>query len=210
MIKVKSHERVAIIGATGSGKTVLAKRLLKDQNRIIFIDPKHTLNIPGVNLSKSWRLPVFSDNFKMIVRPRRGDDERLADFFFKLFKKGRVTIYIDELSTLVDFFPMATQQLEDIVRTGREKRVAVWAAMQRPRHVPLLFLSESEVFFIFRIRSEDDRKHIEGFAGTKQVNEKLPMLNFWFIRADEDHPVLYSYDPENEKIKHLKGGDSSA
>ncbi len=207
MIRVKSNERVAIIGTTGSGKTVLSKHLLKKQNRIVFIDPKHTLKIDGAKVSRSWKVPLFSDSFSFIIRPRRGEDERLAEFLHKLFKMGRVTIYIDELSSIVDFFPEATMELEDIVRTGREKGVAVWAAMQRPRHIPLLFLSESEVFFVFRLRTGDDRKHVAGFVGIEEVNKKMPLLDFWFIRADEDNASLYRFDPAQEKIKFLKGGD---
>lgn len=204
-IKILNSERVALIGATGSGKTVLSKLLLQNQSRLIIVDPKHTYKTEDTKVLKNWRLPVFSDSFRYVIRPKRDQDSDLADFFYKLFKKGRVTIFIDELSTLVDFFPTATAQLEDIARTGREKKVAVWVAMQRPRRVPILFLSESEVFFIFRIRAEDDRKHIEGFAGSDVVNQKIKKLDFWYIRADEDGAVKYRVDPVQNKI--LKGGD---
>jgi energy-coupling factor transporter ATP-binding protein EcfA2 len=197
MIKIKSWERVTFVGATGCGKTVLAKFLLSSLDRVIVIDPKHTFKMEGFR--KSFLLPWFSDKFHMIVRPKKQDDERLASLLFEAWKRKNMTIYVDECASIVDSFPMANDMLQEITRTGRERGVGVWNALQRPKWIPKLYLSESETFFIFTLRSGDDRDYMSGYAG-EEVKEKIPLFYFWYIRPDELNPCLNKYDPASGEI----------
>jgi hypothetical protein len=79
------------------------------------------------------RIPRFADDFHIIYRPTWDDDEDLANLCAHLNKGKGCTIYCDELSTLAEQFPASTAQLADIARTGRERHVAVWSTLQRPR-----------------------------------------------------------------------------
>lgn len=201
MIKILNSDRVVLIGKTGSGKTTLVKHLLPRINRVIAIDPKHTLNIEG--FKRSWNIPAFSNRFQMIVRPKRNEDERLYDLILKADKMRNVTLYVDELATLTDFFPESVALLGDIARTGREKKVALWTATQRPRNIPRLFLSETEVFFVFKIKSLEDRMYIKGYVG-EEVIEQIQSREFWYIRDDDDTHSLLTLDLETNKIMKIK------
>lgn len=185
-IKIGNSERVAFIGATGSGKTVLAKFLLRGLNRVVVIDPKHTFNAEG--FKETWKLPLWSGDYRIIVRPGRGEDARLANLLWKIFKAGSVTIYCDEAATTYETFPETIEVLTEIARTGREKRVGLWCAMQRPRRVPLVLLTETESYFVFSVRSKDDRDLLRGYTG-EEVNEKLEKYQFWYYRAEDLSPV---------------------
>lgn len=192
-IKINVDERVTFVGATGSGKTYLAKHFLQHQNRCLVIDPKHTFRLNGYGT----RRPLFGDSFRVIYRP--DDDAKLAKYIFSLWSEGDVTIYCDELATLSERFPESTETLGDVARTGREKRVSLWVALQRPRWVPRIFFTEAEVFFIFRLRSGDDRKYLAEFAG-EEVIERINKYDFFYVRADDGDPELLKLDARSGLI----------
>jgi hypothetical protein len=199
-IQIRNNERVAFIGATGSGKTLLAMYLLSGLNRVVVIDPKHTFHLSGYKVG--WRLPLTSGEFHLVIRPGQNDDERLAGFLLRLMRAGSVTIYCDEAATTSDIFPETVAALTEISRTGRENHVALWCTMQRPRRVPLTMLTETESFFVFSVRSKDDRDYIRGYTGD-EVNKKLPRFVFWYFRTDEDSPALMTLNLEKNQVEEF-------
>src|ERR1700690_1855224 len=117
-IQIDDDERVMFVGTTGFGKTVLAKHFLSKLNRVLVIDPKHTFKMDGFKRAK--RLPYFgSEDFHLIYRPRESDDLDLARLLAALNRMKGVTIYCDELATMVGGFPITIRQMEEIARTGR-------------------------------------------------------------------------------------------
>lgn len=190
-IQILNSERVIFVGTTGSGKTVLAKHFLAQMNRVLVIDPKHTFKLDGYKRAK--QLPPFSRDFKIIYRPKWEDDFHLSRLVAKLNKMKDVTIYVDELATLSEQFPETTAMLADVARTGRERKVALWNAVQRPRWTPRIFFTESEVFFLFSLRSGEDRKYISEFIGP-QALDPIKQFTFWYSRLDEIKPYLLHLD----------------
>jgi hypothetical protein len=59
--------------------------------------------------------------------------------------------------------------------------------------------TEAEVFFVFRLQDEDDRKHIAGYVGN-EVREKIPHHHFWYFRGEEESPRLMTLDMGTESI----------
>lgn len=196
-IHLRSDERVVFIGATGSGKTVLAKHLLKRLNRVVVIDPKHTFQLEGFTRRKN--LPLIGKRFKIIYRPNRDDDYRLADFLDDLLKLKNVTIYVDELFSLMDRFPAAGEILTDIVRVGRERHVAVWSSIQRPKRVPIFFLSEAEAFFMFNLRRLEDRLYMAEYLG-EGAEDEIEQFTFWWGHVREQFPALMRLDLDKNFI----------
>lgn len=207
-ISITNSERVFLVGASGSGKTELAKRLLKNLNRVLVIDPKHTFKLEGFNNGWSFinQFDTNKKNFRLFVRPKLGDDEKLFNLINKLYKKKNVTIYIDELATLTDYFPASMMALSNIARTGREKKVSVWTGTQRPRHIPLIFLTESETFFVFSLRAEADRDHVAGYGGD-ELKERIKPFQFWYVKSGKENPDLLTLDLPTGKIKKIRKGE---
>lgn len=198
-IKILASDRVAFIGASGTGKTQLAKFFLTRLNRVVVIDPKHTFRLEG--FKRTWRLPWSKNSdFRLIVRPKMDQDAELYEIIARLYKMGHVTIYVDEMATLSDMFPSSTALLKNVARTGREKRVALWSAVQRPRGVPLVFFTECETFFVFNLRSMDDRQHIRGYIGD-EVLDRIPKYKFWHCSTDSDDLNLLALDLKTQSIK---------
>ncbi|WP_322510718.1 type IV secretory system conjugative DNA transfer family protein [Chloroflexus sp.] len=192
---------MAIIGATGSGKTELARFLLRNQRRVLAIDPKHTLRIDGFR--RGWSLPILYPDFRLIVRPRRDQDAELARLLIEAWRRKNILVYVDELASVTEIFPLSTQILEEIARTGRERKVGLWVAMQRPRWVPRIFLTEAEVMFIFQLRSAEDRQYVAGYAGDVVEQPVRVPHAFWYVRSGEE-PVLLRLNIRKEVIEEVK------
>ena len=200
-VQIDTDERAAIVGTTGSGKTVLAHFLLYwAGDRVIVIDPKHTFH--HEDFKEARRLPFFGNKFKIIYRPKAEDDDNLFSLLREAYKRGNVIIYVDELATLARFFPRSTALLEDISRTGRERSISLWGATQRPRHVPVSFFTESEVWFVFLLRDPRDRGHLRDMVGA-EVQDKIPLYQFWYSRPDMENPQLMTLDLSDKQLKEV-------
>ena len=196
-IHIRTDERVLFVGKTGSGKTQLSKFLLSKMNRCLVIDPKHTFTLDGYEKSK--RLPRFNNEFRVVFRPNENDDEILSKLIRHVSRDGDCTIYCDELATLYEQFPGSTKQLGNLARIGREMNVAVWNAIQRPRWVPRIFLTESEIVFYFKLRSGEDRKYMSEFVGPEAL---APLEPYAFLYANDrnDVPVKMRLDLDKQGI----------
>lgn len=199
-ILIRNDQRLVFVGATGSGKTVLAKHFLPRLNRVVVIDPKHTFKLDGFKARRT--VPMIGKQWRIVYRPRPEDDEDLADFCDDLFRMKNVTIYIDELSTLAERYPTTTAVIADIARTGRERHVAVWSALQRPRWVPRVFFTEAEGVFMFNLRSGEDRAYMAQFTGP-EVLDPIEKFSFWYANADDEHPALMRFNINKNFIESL-------
>lgn len=196
-IKIRTNERVFIVGTTGSGKTEIAKHFLSQMNRVLVIDPKFEFSLEG--FKRARELPPFKREFKIIYRPRDEDDFELSEMVNKLFRGKNVTIYVDELATIVDYFPRTLRKLAQVAREGRSKRVSLWSATQRPRRIPLIFKTESENQFQFFLRDENDRDHMSGYLGRDAI-KPIDLYDFWYVRSGMKFPALLRLDLERGKI----------
>lgn len=177
------------VGATGSGKTLLAKKLIAPLKRILVIDPKHTFSMDGFKTRSRLHWWQYRKNFRVITRPNRGQDKELRDMVELIYNDGNATIYVDEISSLADRFPKTLETLEDIARTGREKLVSLWTAVQRPAWIPRIFMTETESFFVFNLRAEEDRDRMAGFVGDTIFQTPLNKFEFFYCRADANTPA---------------------
>jgi hypothetical protein len=202
MIRISSSDRVVFVGHSGSGKTELAKYFLRMQTRVTVIDPKHTFRLDGFKINKSFSFRPWVNQFQNVIRPGRNDDDKLAEFLFSALKKKNNTIYVDELAVMEERFPESTQVLREIALTGRERKVSLWNAIQRPRGVPRVFFTETEVYFMFNLRSDEDRQYLTGFIGN-EVREQIPRFQFWYYRGEEDTPRLMTLNLKENVIYNL-------
>jgi hypothetical protein len=202
-ISLKTDERISLVGTTGSGKTELVRFLLSQGvNRCLVIDPKFKFYADGYTVKN--RLPFFRKNLKMIYQPSAGDDENLNKILWQLYREENVTIYCDELSMLSDLLPACTRTLATFSRTGRERHVSIWTVIQRPRWVPRIFLTESESFFMFSLRSKEDREYMAGFMGD-EVKSPIPLFSFWYTHLGRtDKSTLMRLDLDKQKLFEIE------
>lgn len=194
--RIKRGENLAIIGPRGSGKTELAKVLLKTRRNAIAVDTKQVENWnmigPSVGERDLYRIRV--GRFIYRVPPEFIVDGNVQDAFFRwaLRAKNR-TVYVDEANDL-----MQTHGLKILMTQGRASNVGVWIATQRPCHIPLFLISEAQHYFIFSLRLKADRDRIEQATGILMPWDELAAQRYNFVHVTDQgviSPVARLPDP---------------
>ena len=170
------------------------------------LDPKAMID------PAQWHLD-WVDN-KGLRDLERGKDARLlvrtydthewSAYLQAAWQATNVVVYIDELYALVEFGRVAPPRiLSQLYTQGREKRVGVWGATQRPSWVPLFTLSECDWFFAFRTQLQDDRKRLSEMMGP-EVLEPIPVedkYGFWMYSIEWDNPLYVPQLRVNGAVK---------
>jgi energy-coupling factor transporter ATP-binding protein EcfA2 len=196
-LKIKRSERVFIVGTTGSGKTTLAKALLYKSPNVVILDPKRTFNLP-----EGWDHVIYTnfneikrhkDEETVIYRPTLEEMEKgTNDFFEWVFDRGNTLLYIDEVMRVVNGTRIG-KGYATCLQLGRERGVGVWSATQRPANIPLVVMTESEHYFVFRLRNIEDRKRIYEYTGHPE-----------FLRMPKDQYGFWYYNDITGNIRYYK------
>lgn len=209
----KAGEHVSIIGPTGSGKTYIAYELLAHSATvelpafIMVMKPRDETTLKFAKRMKyrvvrSWPIPlsIWNPGKKAgyIIWPAHSrdpemDDERHERIFRNLlrdsFVKGDRIIFADETVSLTKEMHLE-RDLTRIWTKGRSMGCGMWAATQRPAHVPLVMYDQAEHLFLAYdpdIRSQQRFKEIGGVDPDLvfQVVGKLKQFQWLYIRRSD-------------------------
>jgi hypothetical protein len=206
------NTRTVLVGATGSGKTTVARSLLQFYPYVIVYDVK------GQMKPADWQgflfVNTFSDLTKAASKQNNGefvfkkivfqpvftelpDEKNLApaDKFFRfIYERLNTVVYVDEVYG-VTAARMIPQYLKAILTRGRERGITAFLATQRPAEIPQFILSESENFFVFRLQLPQDKERIERIKGIPvELIESLDKYEFLIANESE-------YSARKRKIK---------
>jgi hypothetical protein len=177
----KYEERVFFSGANGSGKTILASVLAEPYPRVTVLDPKGDFPIPwtegdyqvrtkppttGILNALRWRF----GKQHIVYRPAIGYDsgEQISAFFDWNYrraqrekaKRGRI-LYVDEGAWVS--YAGAWRSLARLLISTRSLRLGVWLSSQRPKGLPVEARSEAWRWYVFYLRSREDRKEVVSY-----------------------------------------------
>lgn len=188
--KIASDERVVIIGKTGSGKTFLAKHLLKTCQKLLVLDSKGTLN--DWNCQNYDPSAMDAEGFRLrLLGPFDGNDMDAIDHAYRV---GDVTIYIDEAYSI--FYDQRKRaEIEPILRCltrGRERGVGVWVSTQRPVNMSKYVLTEAEHFFVFRLTDSNDRKLVANSIHENLEDKVTSQHGFFYYHISMDDPTYFT------------------
>lgn len=200
-------------GKTGSGKSFLARYLLRSFHRLIVIDPKISPSIDRWNLQ-----PYDGDGIKLL---QKGENARLRisdppaidrdgypvwDAVFELaWQVADICVYIDEMSSVAKNGQM-TWALRRAYQQGREHGVGIWAATQRPSRVPLEMFSEAEWGFLFMLKMEADRKRVAGSTGYDRLLEPIRDEHGFFVYYETWPDAVYyeQFEPHDTEFERTE------
>lgn len=201
-INIRSNERVAIVGKTGSGKTYLAEKLAKPIKRLVVVDAKGKLkgkfntvdwDIQNPTKDKNFIALRNGENVRLRIPPLIADTKELSKmydkFFYLLYTIGNLTIYIDEVYGVIPPRATVTTYLNALYTRGRELGISVWASTQRPSWIPLEMLSEADVFFVFKLQLPQDRKRMADVIGNEVLTPVTDKHGFYFYSTEQDRPI---------------------
>lgn len=171
----RQGQHVTMLGDTGSGKTLVASRLLARRDYVVAIVTKtrdssiDRLKRQGYTVVHEWPPPEDADRVILHARLDQMDDrdhqrETVRDALHAIFAEGGWTIYADEGPYLTDELRLS-RELSLIWQQGRSNGLSLVFAAQRPFAVPQLALSQPSHLIVWRTNDERDLKRLGEIAG---------------------------------------------
>lgn len=164
---ISTGDRVAIVGMTGSGKTVFANHLTRGIERLVVLDGKGELwDDPSWNLedwSERGRRELLRGRpVRLRVPPPPPDAESIYtwwnSYLLDAYSARNCTVYVDEMYTLGRPGAPPGSEVTAILTRGRSLAVGFYGATQRPAWVPRFFFSEATWLAMFRLQDLEDRR----------------------------------------------------
>lgn len=187
----KYGDRICIIGPSGSGKTRVLKALMRQKSNVVVIDTKD-------DKKEQWeREGVVKTKIEGLRGGRyiwKASDEFIADAasqsrtLQQLLHSGPRVVGCDEGYSI-----FATRGARLFATQCRGKRVSFIFCTQRPKNVPLYFVTDANFWIIFWLANEDDRKAVQHAIGRKIDWDTLQSNEYAFLVADNKGKVAGPY-----------------
>jgi DNA helicase HerA-like ATPase len=189
-----STHRTAVLGRTGTGKSILALWLLSHQNFDVMpwvvVDFKREEELAKIGERIMRRLKLSDsipgNSFRALrrrptpglymINPRPDQGEELDEFFWRVWEHGRCGIFIDEAHMINSRSPAYNALLTQ----GRSKRIPMISVSQQPKHISTFTLSQADFIVSFPLLRRDDQRVVEEFMPA-DLREELPQYHSrWF------------------------------
>jgi hypothetical protein len=221
----KLGEHIALVGPTGSGKTVYVVNILPMRKYVIALDAKggdeslELLTKHGFSHS-TWPLP--RQDWKDIEegKPKRvivgSGIQSLEDLpilrteistaLKDAYDQKRWTVYIDELQLVADRRLMnLSARVEVNLIAARNRGVSIVSSFQRPANVPRSASEMSTWFIVFYTRDRDTVDRLAEMAGraTSEIRgmiKGLPEFCTLIFSRNPREPVIVTRAPPPESV----------
>lgn len=187
-----SRQRIAVVGRTGSGKTVAALWHLSNANfdamPWVIIDFKTDENINSIE--KAQYITADDNPTRpgiYILQPAPGED--ITYFLERIWMRGNTGVYIDE-GYMMGENKNVEQRFKTLLTQGRSKRIPMIVLSQRPAWISRFVFSEADFFQVFHLNDNRDQKTVEAFLPSGA-----------FIRLPDYHSIYY--DVGKNSLRYL-------
>lgn len=180
----KPDELMIISGLRGSGKTYLAKNIIKTK----FIPNKNNYYIYDLN-DEYREFPPEN-----VYVPKTTGEVEFETVAKKIWETGDVTFDVDEAENFINVRKPLTESMIAITRRGRHRKIGSIAITRRIAEFSKEFFSLSDWVILFKMFSPNDIRYIAEFL-TKEDADRLSTLKPY-------HYLVYSqgkvaeYGPE--------------
>jgi hypothetical protein len=190
-----SSQRIAIVGRTGSGKTVAGLWHLSktnfDTHPWVIIDYKTDEHINAIERAEKIDLSSVPKRKGIyIVHPLPSQEEEVTEFLWKIWQQENTGIYVDE-----GYMLGKNKAFETCLVQGRSKHIPMIVLSQRPVWISRFVFSESDFFQIFHLNDERDRKTVEAFIPV-DMDDRLPDYYSRYYDVGRDSLVTFSPVPK--------------
>lgn len=206
-IEIEPNARTIIAGKTGSGKTFLAKHILKGVPRLVVIDTKNNLR-EDMNLkpeiNRNWRDLRLGLPIRLQIKPPFLPTSQFAEYYDGIFRKvfyaADCVVYIDELYSVTQGAQTLSTYLTALYTRGREPvignrgrivggNIGIIACTQRPANIPVFCMTESEHFFVFQLQNPDDRLKLANYTSPEIKEPIKDEHGFYYYQTRATSPL---------------------
>lgn len=201
-IDVRKSDRWLIVGATGSGKTTFARRLLKEVRAMYSGLNVYVLDSKGVGDFDGWPGLVMSDDppaplergagATQVWQPGVDDFAMYDDWFGELLKSpDEFILLIDELSSVTKKNGTAPDNFQKLMKQGRGKNKSVANCTQELAYISRQVVTQTTHIVRFLLVGEYDPR-----VGNRLVHRdaRAPEPNkygFYYARVDKPTPPTH-------------------
>lgn len=193
-------QRLAIMGRTGSGKTVLGFWALShanfDRKPWVIIDYKHDKHLNSIprleEIDLKDRVPKQAGLY--IVHPTPNQKEDIDAFLWKIWEKENTGVFIDEAFVIPD-----SEGFDAILTQGRSKHIPIIALTQRPKFITKFVFTEADFFAVFHLQWSKDRAHVMEFVPA-DLREELPKHHSYWHDVGHNSTFVLKPVPDPDSI----------
>ena len=219
-INIKVGDRWAIVGASGSGKTVLSREILKAYHYatggrvpICIIDSKIAGDFKQFEAHKSLTQVVVGNEPEKVVRnlwkkpftiwrPDEDDSDMYDACFRGIYlsarNKGTSSItFIDELSSITNQAGKAPRYYDVLLKQGRGMNNGMISLTQSPSFVPASLLRQATHIIKMHISDDYDLKKLAKVMGSTAYEAPTDDYGFWYrncLKPLHKSPAQYFTD----------------
>jgi hypothetical protein len=189
--------KTAIVGRTGSGKTVAAVWHLSnadfDERPWILLDYKNDELINSIERAEQIdydEMPEEPGIYILKVLP--GDEERVSEWFKQVWETENVGVLIDE-GYMID---PRDQWFNACLTQGRSKKISMIILSQRPVWLSRFVFSEADFFQIFDLTHSKDMDKVREYVRDDERQQlERPLENFHSFYYDVGRRRLETFGP---------------
>lgn len=195
-----NSNRLAIVGATGSGKTVAALWHLSqrdiDKRPWIIYNFKADSSIDGIPGKKDIELDEIPARPGVYVtHPHPDQTDEVETQMWGVWENQRMGVYVDEGYMVGDRNPA----FRALLTQGRSREIPVIVLSQRPVWMDRFVFSEAEFFQVFRLNHKRDRKSVEEFVPAN-LSHRLPDYHSYYYDVGGNRVSILKPVPSVEMI----------
>lgn len=205
-VEIKSNDRAAFFGKTGTGKTYAAQLLIWEPfDRVIFFDIKDAhegdLQAPTLTSLDQVVEALYCEaeeerlyKFRYTPPVTANELEHWEGICRLAYKRGDIHVIGDELKGIYQqdgATKPITDHHEAILSRGRSRGVGCTNISQRPKKIPQECITETDHLFSFYLGSQGDRSRVgEVYGDRAEEIRNLGEYQFMYMRDQWREPVV--------------------
>lgn len=194
-------QRLTVLGATGSGKTVAGLWHLSNRNfnvkPWIIYDFKRDQMIAAIDgaIHISLDDPIPSYPGIYVVHPLPDQEETVSEHMTRVWEATNVGVFVDE-ALMVGRFNRGFRYL---LTQGRSLHIPMIINSQRPAWIDNFVFSESDFFQVFRLQNKKDVQKVQEFVPFN-IHKRLPPYHSYYYAVVPNKLVVMRPTPDEDAV----------
>lgn len=181
-----------IFGKRGSGKTLLARNMIRDRRRLLIYDTigEYTdgVIIEDLPALKEFWGKVYRGNFRIIYQPVDPESD-FDDICRLVYECEDLTFLIEELDRYSKPLTLSLP-FKEIIQRGRHHNIELIGITQRPHGVDKLLTSQAKQMYIFNTTEPRDVDYFKDTIGYPVVVKIAALNEYEYVKYQDGSDKL--------------------